>query len=149
MTPEKNRWVVDASVGIKLFITEEYSERAEALFGPLGGDPSMEMFVPDLFYAECANILWKHVRRFGYPASEARRDISQLGGLYLKVVSAARLIPKALDLALRWEISAYDGCYVALAEELKSPLVTADEKLFKRIRNGSASVKWIGDFSRK
>jgi predicted nucleic acid-binding protein len=147
--PEQNRWVVDASVGIKLFITEEHSERAEALFGPWGGDPSKEMFVPDLFYAECANILWKHVRRFGYPASEARRDISQLKGLELKVVSAALLIPKALDLALKWEISAYDGCYVALAEELKSPLITADQKLFKRLQKGPASVKWIGDYLKK
>ena len=143
------RWVVDVSVGIKLFIPEEHSPEAKGLFLGIADNPSFQPFVPDLFYAECANILWKYVRRSGYSASDAIKDITGPKSLSLKSVPTARLMPKALDLALKWEISAYDGCYVALAEELKSPLITADQKLFKRLQKGPAPVKWIGDFAKK
>jgi predicted nucleic acid-binding protein len=144
-----SRWVVDASVGIRLFIPEEHSQEAKTLFLGIGDNPSSHPFVPDLFYAECANILWKYASRSGYSASDAIMDITALKSLSLRSVPTARLMPRALDLALKWEISAYDGCYVALAEELKSPLVTADQKLLKRIQKGAAPVKWIGDFSKK
>ena len=65
MTESRPRYVVDASVGIKLFVEEEFSERVQALFSHLDADPSAELFVPDLFYIECANILLKNTRRFG------------------------------------------------------------------------------------
>lgn len=149
MTSGKKRWVVDASVGIKLFIPEDYSDLAEDLFNPLAGDISYEMYVPDLFYAECAHILWKHVRRFGYSGSEARKDIAGLKSLGLRVVSTALLMPRALDLALKWEVTAYDACYLALAEEIKAPLITDDQKLIKRFKSGSISLIWIGGFSEK
>ncbi|HKZ84931.1 MAG TPA: type II toxin-antitoxin system VapC family toxin, partial [Anaerolineae bacterium] len=54
--------VVDASVGIKLFIAEPLSNLADALFAHLAADPPGRLMVPDLFFIECANILWKHVR---------------------------------------------------------------------------------------
>lgn len=145
----KNRWVVDASVGIKFFLPEDYSDQAEALFSLLTGTPPAELFVPDLFYAECANILWKRVRRFGYPGPEALQDIAELGHLAVRPVSTASLMEKALRLSLTWGITAYDACYVTLAEEIKAPLVTADEKLFRRFKARRGLVKWIGDFSSK
>ncbi len=144
-----SRLVIDASVGIKLFVSEDHAPEAKSLFLGMTEDPSIEPFVPDLFYAECANILWKYVRRSGYSAADALKDIAATKNLGLRAVSAGLLMPRALDLALKWEITAYDACYVALAEELKSPLITADQKLFKRLQKGPAAVKWIGDFSKK
>jgi hypothetical protein len=32
----------------------------------LAQDPPASFFVPDLFYIECTNILWKYVRHFGF-----------------------------------------------------------------------------------
>ena len=49
--------VVDASVAIKLVITEPLSNEAHALFAHLARDPAARFFVPDLFDVECANIL--------------------------------------------------------------------------------------------
>jgi predicted nucleic acid-binding protein len=37
------RFVVDASVGIKLFVEEQDSERVSALFSQLAADPSAEL----------------------------------------------------------------------------------------------------------
>jgi predicted nucleic acid-binding protein len=51
--------VIDASIGIKLFVIEEGSEKVDRLFNLLTIDPPFAFFVPDLFYLECANILWK------------------------------------------------------------------------------------------
>ena len=59
--------VVDASVGIKLFVVEELSDAAHRLFRQLTGYRPARFYVPDLFFVECANTLWKYVRRFGYP----------------------------------------------------------------------------------
>ena len=59
MSAGPGRFVVDASVGIKLFVAEPLGEQADALFGLLAADPPAYLFVPDLFYIGCANILWK------------------------------------------------------------------------------------------
>jgi len=53
------RYVVDASVAIKLFIDEPLSEQAEVLFSTPQAEPAGEFHVPDLFYIECTNVLWK------------------------------------------------------------------------------------------
>ena len=73
--------VVDASVGIKLFLAQDLSERAGALFAHLAGDPQAHLSVPDLFYIECASILWKHTRRFGYPLTQASQSMLALSQL--------------------------------------------------------------------
>jgi hypothetical protein len=43
--------VVDASVGIKLFLVEAGSEEAHRLFAELAADPPARFYVPDLFFA--------------------------------------------------------------------------------------------------
>ena len=128
--------VVDASVGIKLFVMEESSETAHGLFGQLGEDPPARFYVPDLFYVECANILWKYVRRFGYPAESTRQDVADLAALALVTVSTADL----LELALAYDITAYDACYAALSRQLALPLVTADAPLGRKLAGSDVSL---------
>lgn len=137
-------YVIDASVAIKLFITEEFSESVARLLARLADDPPLALAVPDLFYIECANILWKHINRFGYPPENARKDIESLAQLAIDSHPTATLVTAALDLAMDRSISAYDACYVALAQRLGVPLITADEKLARRFVNTSYKVVWIG-----
>ncbi len=49
--------VVDASVAAKWLLTEALSPKAVGLV-----QPDNELVVPDLFWAEVGNILWKKVR---------------------------------------------------------------------------------------
>jgi predicted nucleic acid-binding protein len=42
--------VIDASVGIKLVISEVLSSEAHALFAHLAKDPAARFIVPELFY---------------------------------------------------------------------------------------------------
>jgi predicted nucleic acid-binding protein len=51
------RLVIDASIAIKWVVQEEGTEDALAL------RTRAELIAPDLIIAECANILWKKVKR--------------------------------------------------------------------------------------
>lgn len=143
MSIERFRCVVDASVGIKLFVNEPLSEQAHALFARLTEDPPAEFYVPDLFYIECANVLLKYVRRFGRPLEEAQADLADLNRLALKSVSSADLMEEALTLASQTNLTAYDACYAVLAQQLQLPLITADQALTQAI----AWAVWLGDWA--
>ena len=138
---EMLRYVVDASVGIKLFVEEEFSDRVQRLFVRLAEDPQADIYVPDLFYIECANILLKYTRRFKRPLKDSLADIRDLNDLALKVTSTAELIEDALLLAAKKDLTAYDAGYAVLAQKLEIPLVTADAPLAKALD----WAIWIGD----
>ena len=137
--------VVDASVGIKLFVEEDGSVQADQLFQQLAGQPDSQFLVPDLFFVECTNILWKYVRHFDYPADNARQDVDGLRALALRSVSTADLIVSGLDLALEYKITAYDACYAALARQTQSPLITADRPLAQKLQNSGIEVMVLTD----
>jgi predicted nucleic acid-binding protein len=138
--------VVDASVGIKLFLDEPLSDRADALFGHLADDLPVRFHVPDLFFIECANILWKYARYHGYPLENARQDVADLCDLGLRAVPIPELVEEALQIALDRSVTAYDASYVALARKLPLPLVTADEPLARRLAGTEFDVRWLGDW---
>jgi predicted nucleic acid-binding protein len=138
--------VVDASVGIKLLLAEPLSDRADRLFGHLYDAIPARFYVPDLFFVECTNVLWKYVRRFGYPSDAARQDVADLVRLPLQVASTAALAEAALSLAIAHEIAAYDAAYVALSQRLSLPLVTADERLSRRLAGTGLDVRLLGDW---
>src|SRR5258708_401200 len=104
--------VVDASVAIKLVITEPLSTQAHALFAHLATDPAARFVVPELFYIECANVLWKHVQHSGYPLTDAHLSLSTLSALALQRIAMPSLAADALGIAGNHRITVYDACYV-------------------------------------
>jgi predicted nucleic acid-binding protein len=137
--------VVDASVGIKLCIAEPLSDVADALFALAADSPPVELYVPDLFYVECANILWKHAQRSGLPPAKALQDIQRLCALRLHRTPTADLAADALQVALDHSISAYDACYVALSHRLGVPLVTADDALVRKLAGAPVNIRRLAD----
>src|SRR5690349_5093932 len=105
MSESPLRYVVDASVGIKLFVEEEFSEQAHALFSYLAAEPPAELFIPDLFYIECTNILLKYTRRFGRSLQDSQADVADIKLLSLKSTSTAELMEDALLLAAEKNLS--------------------------------------------
>ena len=142
MSAERLRLVVDASVGIQLFIDEPLSEAAYAIFEQLSHDPPAELFVPDLFYIECANILLKTMRRFGRSLEDSQADLADLRRLALRSTPTADLMEEALVLAADKNLTAYDACYAALARRLGVPVITADERMAQAID----WAIWLGDY---
>lgn len=68
-----------------------------------------QFYVPDMFFAECANVLWKYVRCYGYAAVDAYQNLSDLLQLPLKVTSTTELTTRALEIAVMNGITVYDA----------------------------------------
>jgi len=47
------------------------------------------------------------------------------------------------------KISVYDGIYIALSEKFDAPLITADKKLYKSVKNLPYKVIMLSDFLEK
>lgn len=138
--------VVDASVAIQLFVEEADSAKAYQLFWRLAEPSTIVLFAPDLMYIECANILWKYSRRFGYDPKRAQENLDDLAKLEIETVPTYGLFIQAYQLAQQLGITAYDACYVVLAQELSCPLITADQRLVQMIPQQIAAVERLADY---
>jgi predicted nucleic acid-binding protein len=135
--------VVDANVVIKWHVTEIHTDAALRLLR----DDAPALHVPDLVFPEAGNILWKKVRRGDLAEDQARRIGHLVAVAPLEVHPSAPLLEAALEIALRTERTVYDSLYVALAVQLDSRLVTADEKLYNALMAGplGARILWVED----
>lgn len=85
--------VVDASVVIKWVIEETGTRHALAL-------RRHRLLAPDLLIPECANILWKKVRRQELTGDEARLAARLIERADIDFVPSRRLLEVATNLAL-------------------------------------------------
>src|SRR4028118_94795 len=102
-----SRYVVDASVGIKWFVPEVHSEAAQRLL-----NRSHNLLVPDLFFPEIGNILWKRVRRGEDTPNNARDTLAEFSTVPLEVYESQPLMPVALDIAVQTDRTVYDSLYL-------------------------------------
>ena len=116
--------VVDASVVLQLLF--QGSPRAAALMR------ESELTAPAFVAAETANGLATQVRFGGLELGAALALFGEFAALPLLLVPDAELGPDAIALAEKLELSAYDASYIALAERLDAPVVTADVSLAER-----------------
>ena len=84
---------------------------------------------PDLVYAEVGNALLVEHRAGLMDAAEVTISLERLLRIPIGAVSTTTRIRNASAIALARGLSAYDACYVALAEANDAVLVTADRKL--------------------
>jgi predicted nucleic acid-binding protein len=137
---------LDTSVSTKQFIDDPLTSKVNQLLDYIAY-PETEIFVPDLFYIESTNTLWKYVRAGLYSATQVQTDLANLKSLSLRVVSTAELMEDAFQIAFNYRISAYDGAYVALSERVKAPMLTLDQKLVNALATSAHDVRFFADFS--
>lgn len=82
---------------------------------------------PHLADSEVAHALRSQVLRGDLGADDAGRAVEVWGRLGIERISVQGLLPRIWE--LRDNVSAYDATYVAVAEALEAPLVTADGRL--------------------
>jgi predicted nucleic acid-binding protein len=123
--------VVDASVAAKWFLPAAGETLTDEALGLLRryAKGEVRFAVPDLFWAEFANILWKAVRQGRVTATTAELAIETMKGRNFPAVPSLELLEEAFIIATTFRRSVYDGLYVALAVRLRAQLVTADERL--------------------
>jgi predicted nucleic acid-binding protein len=82
---------------------------------------------PDLLCLEVTAVVRRHVQAGRLTLDQAAAAIHDVLDLPVRVFPTGPLLRRAWD--LRDSLSTYDACYVALAEELDTPLLTADRRL--------------------
>lgn len=137
--------VVDASVAAKWFLPAKGEMLTEEAFGlfrryAIG---EIRFVVPDLFWAELANVLWKAVRRGRCSKAAAETGLASLVERKLSTVPSPTLLEAAFRIAMAFDRTVYDSLYVALAVHSKTQLITADERLANSLA-AHFPVKWLG-----
>ena len=120
-------FVVDASVGVKWVVPEEGTRDAHALL------ERHSLATPELFQAECTNILWNKVRRSEISRDEALGALALLSRSGVVVWPMRELIDDAFRIAVLLDHSVYDCLYLALALSRDWTFVTADRRLLDKI----------------
>jgi predicted nucleic acid-binding protein len=82
---------------------------------------------PDLLRVEVMAVIRRQADNGMLTATQAKNAVDDLLDLPLVVYPAMPLLRRCWD--LRANVTAYDACYVALAEVLDAPLLTADRRL--------------------
>ena len=120
--------VIDASVAIKWVITEEGTDAANRLRWN-----GTAFHAPDLIVPEAGNILWKKIQRDELTLGEAELACELLGLANIQIHPMGPLAPVALRMAVALKHPVYDTTYLALAQSLDMPMVTADRRLVNRL----------------
>ena len=140
-----NSFVLDASVAAKWFLPEnEEPLAAEALqLAEEYAAGRIALIVPDLFWIELANILWK-AQRIGRISARAAEDALQSAvDLRMPTYDSGAVLKDAFAIATRFQRTVYDCIYIALAIFAQRPMITADKRLFHAV-GAEFPVKWLG-----
>ena len=113
--------VIDASALVEVLVQ---SKRAPAVLQAVG---STEMVAPDVINPEVLSTLRRLERIGKLGAGRASQAVDDLLDAGVRCFPTLPLLPEAWT--LRANVSATDACYVALARDLRCPLVTRDLRL--------------------
>jgi len=140
------RIVIDASTALKWTLRdEEPSSQADALLDDLLAG-RLSVLVPTIFDYEITNVLKVATSRKRLSEDEAKMALEKFKFYALERVDFPPLQDQTFQLALKYDRSAYDSAYVALAQYLGVWLFTADRRLFNAVGSALGYVKWIGDY---
>jgi predicted nucleic acid-binding protein len=128
--------VVDASVAVKWFLDEPGDREARALV-----ERSEALIAPELIVAEVLNAIWKRLLAGDADIRQGPRVAAVLPKVLAQIRSLGPLAARALEIAAELRHPAYDCFYLALAEERRAKLVTADRRLLSRL----AGTPWQED----
>jgi predicted nucleic acid-binding protein len=114
--------VIDASVLVNV-LGDDGDDGRRARQAVVG----RELAAPELIDVEVASVLRRHWRAKTITARRFAAAADDLTDLPLVRYPALPFLPRVYQ--LRANVSAYDAVYVALAEHLDCPLLTADRRL--------------------
>jgi len=122
------KFVLDANVALKWVIPEKHSDKALRLRSDtLAG--VHELHAPEIFAVEVGHALTRAERKGDIPVGDADVHL-----LYILLTSPHFHSSLAILRRAVARIGLYDCLYVALAEQERCELVTADDKLIKNLQ---------------
>jgi len=134
--------VLDASVILKWFLEEEYSDVAlkirENFYREI-----YRIIEPDFLLYEFVNVL-----RYNpvYTEEDVVKAVNSLIEADIDIVlPTVELLEVAVNIAKRYDVTVYDAIYIALAKLISGVYITADKKLYKKVKE-LKFVKFISEF---
>ena len=136
--------IVDASVLLCAFFPDEAQAQAQSLVREhVAGRAPLK--APALLPYALSNAIWQAERRRRVTRTQADQILQALIGLEIEIIPQA--LGEMLPLARRFNCSAYDAAYLALAEVCHEPFITADERLYAAVHAELDWVIWLRDYA--
>ena len=137
--------VADSGVLVSAHLQDEPTHECSLALVRALAEGSVRWLAPTLLPYEFTNAMLKALR-----AGRLEEE-----SLELRIAETAKLavLPVAVDqigvqaAARRLGRSAYDASYIALAEQLGAPFITADRRLYNAVHEALPWVIWIEDWS--
>jgi predicted nucleic acid-binding protein len=124
-----SRIVVDASVAVKWFVPEEFSDLADRV-----NTSGSQLLAPKLLMIEAANAFWSKISRNLISQEEAIEYLSALPHYFAKMIDHDDLLVPALSHACALRHPIYDLLYAEAARQNAATFVTADERLVRVLK---------------
>ncbi|MHA1973194.1 MAG: type II toxin-antitoxin system VapC family toxin [Candidatus Hodarchaeales archaeon] len=124
--------VVDASIIVKWFITEKYSDLALKIREKFV-DQKIQLYTPSLFFYETLNAL-KYSNMFSAEElQDARKSLENYG--ITQVPFNGEFAKRTLEIAHKYDVTIYDASYIALSDILDALAWSADKKLVEKVQS--------------
>lgn len=127
-------FTIDASVALKWVSGKDelLLEKAKNVFTQ-AVNKEITLITPTLLKAEVTNILLKKKKISVKDVQKALTIINRTNIIYVELTD--KLIKKAIAQADKYDLSVYDGIYLACANLSKTALISADVKGHGKIKN--------------
>lgn len=135
--------IIDASVLLSALFPDEAQQQAQCVIRDYTAD-RFTLFAPSLLTYEVTNAIWQGVRRQRIALTQAEEMLQTFDalGINLEPVSWFEM----LHWAVKYNRSAYDASYLALAQRRGEQLITADLRLYNAVQNHLKWVIWLADY---
>jgi predicted nucleic acid-binding protein len=128
------KYVLDSNVALKWVLAEPDSAKAKQLRDDYQKGVH-ELLAPDVFAVEVAHALTRAERQGIIAVGQAAILWSDVLSTPPRLEPSAPITPRAIDVSSQFRQGVYDCLYVALAERENCELVTADDKLVRKLQS--------------
>ncbi len=131
---------IDASVVAKWFFDEPFKENAKALI-----ELPYRFSAPDLLVYEFTSIVRKNTRHQKISNEEGLETLKRFHSLPIHLITANQLYEQAYRIANDLDHHVYDSFYLAIPVIWGGVMVTADRKLFNKVKESpyTKKIAWI------
>ena len=124
--------VVDASIFISIILNEPEKQTIIAL------TDGVEICVPDTIAFEICNAFTRMFKRKRLSEKQILQSFSLFKSIPLHIFTSD--MTKILQLSCKYNLYAYDACYLELADRLSLPLLTLDKSMKAAARNMGVGI---------
>lgn len=138
--------IIDASVILSALFPDEQQQQSQAIIRDHAAE-QISLVAPTLLQYELTNAVWQGVRRQRITMQQAQETMTIVDELRIPLEPVSW--ENSLNWAQRFDRSAYDAAYIALAFTRSEPLITGDLRLYNAVHQELEWVQWVGNYQAK